>query len=118
MARITVDPILLSGSTSGRGIKIAATATPGTLLHTAHATKTDRIWLSVTNSHSATVEITIQWGGTTSPDDETRQTIKFRSGEELLIAGRLLTGGLVVRAFASVADKLIISGEVERITSE
>jgi len=110
--------MVLSASTSGRGIKVVATASPGTLIHTAHATKLDRIYISVYNSHNATVELFLQWGGTVSPDDEVRQTIKFRSGEELAIAGRLLTGELVVRAYASVANVLVISGEIERATIE
>ena len=37
----TVSRIPLSGSTNGRGIKIAATATAGTLVHTATSSATD-----------------------------------------------------------------------------
>lgn len=118
MPRVTVEPLVLSGSTSGKGIKIVETASPGTLIHTAHATKLDRIFLSVYNSHTAAVVLTIQWGGTTSPEDDTKETINPKLGEILVIAGRLLTGGLVVRAHASVANVLVISGEVERATLE
>lgn len=117
MARTVVEPALLSGCTSGQAIKITTTASPGNTIHTAHATKTDRIYLSVYNSHSATVELFIQWGNTTS-GEEIRQTIKFRAGLELVVAGLPLTGGLVVKAYASIADKLLIFGEVERAALE
>ena len=43
MATYTV--LKLSGGTDGKNIKVAATATAGTLLHTAHATALDRVWL-------------------------------------------------------------------------
>jgi hypothetical protein len=118
MARTLVQPALLSGSAEGLGIKVAATSSPGTTLHTTSATKLERIWLSVYNSHTATVVLTIQWGGTTSPDHDIKQTINFRSGEILVVAGRLLTGARVIKAYASVADVLIISGEVEQVTIE
>ena len=35
----------LSGSTNGRLIKVVATATAGTLIHTAHATSLDKLFL-------------------------------------------------------------------------
>ena len=118
MPRATVEPLLLSGSTSGKAIKIAATASPGDLIHTAHATKLDKIFLSVYNSHTSSVVLTLQWGGTATPDDDIKETINFKSGEILVVAGRYLTGGLLVRAYVSVTNVLTIFGEVERVTLE
>lgn len=117
MVRTLIELPLLSGCTDGKGIKIAATSSPGTLIHTAHATKTDRIWLSAMNMHSGTVEIQIQWGETTA-GTEIRQTLQFRRGVEQIVAGMLLTNSLEVRIYASIADKVFIYGEIERTTAE
>jgi hypothetical protein len=48
----TFSKIVLSGSTDGRMIKVAATATAGTTIHTGSATATtfDEIWLYAVNS--------------------------------------------------------------------
>jgi hypothetical protein len=108
---------LLSGSTNGRGIKVAATSGTGTLLHTAIAgtSSFDEIWLWAYNSHTADVELTIQWGGTTAPDDETKVTIPFKSGQILVIDGRLLQNSLVVRAYAATTNVIQIHGYANQI---
>jgi hypothetical protein len=113
----TVSLVLLSGSVDGKAIKIAATASPGTLIHTAHATALDRLYLEVYNSHTADVVGTLQWGGTTSPDNDTVQTILFKAGATpLLPIGRLLTNSLVVRMFAGTTNVLTVNGYVHRHT--
>lgn len=116
MAIFTKRP--LSGSTDGRQIKIAATATPGTLLHTAVAgiVDMDEIWLYATNNHTSNLALTIQWGGTTNPDDYLQMTIPSKTGDYLIIPGRVLRNGLAVRAFAQTANLICISGWVNRIT--
>lgn len=114
--RVLVEPRILSASTNGLSIKVAATSSPGTTIHTAHATSLDRIWLSVYNGHTDPVELTIQFGGTSSPDNDIKETIPAKSGEILVVAGRLLTNSLVVRAYAGTTNVLTISGEVERAT--
>ena len=106
---------ILSGSTSGRPIKIAATATAGTLAHTAHATAKDEIWLWLANTTTADVIVTVEFGGVTSPDDLLKFTVP--AGEVILaVAGLTLTGGLVVRAFAGTANVVNMAGYVNRIT--
>jgi hypothetical protein len=61
----------LSASTDGRGIKVAATASPGTLIHTAldsiGAIEWDEIWLRATNTSGSPVQLTVQFGGTEQP---------------------------------------------------
>lgn len=108
----------LSGSNNGKQIKVAATASPGTLIHTAVAgiIETDEIWLYVTNNHTAPLALTIEWGGTASPDDLKQMSIPSKQGDYLIIPGHLLQGGLVVRAFAASANLLCVSGWVNRIT--
>lgn len=106
----------LSGSTNGRGIKITTTATPGDLLHTAHATSLDESWLWFTNTQAAAVKVTLEWGGVAVPDDLREVTVPGESGALLLVPGWILTGGLVVRAWAGTANVVICDGFVNRIS--
>ena len=108
---------LLSGSTNGRLIKVAATATAGTTIHTAHATAEDEIWLYAVNSDTTDRKLTIEFGGTSSPDDLIEQTITAESGLILVVPGLVVTGSVVVRAFAATANVVMIGGYVNRITA-
>jgi len=111
------DRLLLSGSTSGRSIKVAATATAGTLIHTAvsGSSSIDLVYIYAYNSHSADVVLTIEFGGVSSPDDLIKQTIPFQQGRFLIIDGRALNGGLAVRAFAATTNVITIDGYVDRL---
>lgn len=108
----------LSGSTNGRQIKVAATTTPGTLIHTAVAgiVDWDEIWVYVTNNHTTSLSLTLQWGGTTSPDDYIQMSIPSKTGLYLIVPGLILQNGLILRAFAQTTNLLCISGWVNRIT--
>lgn len=106
----------LSGSTDGRMVKVAATATAGTTIHTAHATALDEIWLYAVNSDTTARKLTIEFGGTTSPDDLIEQTIQPESGLVLVVPGLLVTNSIVVRAFCATANVVMIGGFVNRIT--
>jgi len=120
MGRTTVTRDVLSGSTNGRRIKVAATATPGTTIHTATAATgaLDFVTLYAQNAHTADLLLTIEWGGTTSPDDLIQQTIVARSGDTLIVAGLPLRGGLVIKAFCASANLVTISGFIERGVEE
>jgi len=112
----TYSKALLSGSTNGRQIKVVATASSGTLIHTAHATALDEIWLYAVNDTATDRLLTIQWGGTTATDDDIEFTVKAQNGLYLIVPGLILTGGTVVRAFcAAAANAIQISGYVNRI---
>ena len=119
----TYNKITLSGSTDGRAIKVAATATPGTTIHTGSATATtyDEIWLYAQNTDTTARKLTIEWGGTTSPDDLLELTVAAESGLVLVVPGLVIKGNasaaLVVKAFAATADVLTITGYVNRITA-
>lgn len=113
---LALSSLPFSGSTSGRGVKIVATASAGTTIHTAHATASDEVWLWVQNNHSAALLVTIQFGGTTSPDDDIKMTVPAQSGPALVVAGLRLTGGLVVKAYAASANLCIAFGHVNRLT--
>ena len=112
----------LSGSTDGRAIKVAATGTPGTTIHTGSSTATviDEIWLYAQNTDTTARKLTIEWGGTTSPDDLIEITIPAESGLTLVAPGLLIKGNataaLVVRAFAATANVVTIHGYVNRIS--
>jgi len=117
----TFSKIILSGSTDGRAIKVAATSTPGTTIHTGSATATtlDEIWLYATNTDTTARKLTIEWGGTSSPDDLIELTIPAEAGLTLVIPGLIIKGNatpLVVKAFCATADVVTIHGYVNRIS--
>lgn len=110
---------VLSGSTNGRGIKVAATASPGTLIHTAVSgtTSFDEVWLYAVNSSASAVALTLEWGGQTNPDDRITVNIGANgTGKILVAAGILLQNDLVIRAFAGTANVIMIHGYVNRIS--
>lgn len=115
----TFDKLLLSGSTDGRPIKVGATATPGTLLHTAvsGSVNFDEMWLYATNTSGVTRQLIIEFGGVTDPDDLIEVDIPGESGLVLVIPGSPLNNGVEVRAFAAAADVINILGYANRITS-
>jgi len=113
MATFTKE--LLSGSTNGRGIKVGATSTPGTTIHTADGTATDEVWIYAMNTDSSARKLTLEWGGTTSPDDLMEIELDAEAGLVLLVPGLPVSGSVVVKAFADAADVVTIHGYVNRI---
>jgi len=109
--------VILSGSTNGKQIKVAATASSGTTIHTAisGSSSIDEVWLYAYNSHTADVVLTIQFGGTTSPDNDIKLTIPFQQGRFLVCDGMLLNNSNVIRAYAGTANVIMIDGFVNRI---
>lgn len=110
---------LLSGSSNGQPILIAATASPGTLIHTATSSVVDfdETWLWCQNTSGSAVNLTIQYGGTTAPNNSFTLSMAAASGLYLLVPGLILNNGLVVRAFAGTTNVLTIAGFVNRITA-
>lgn len=116
----TVVKRKLSGSTDGRAIKVVATSTPGTTIHTAVAGQTagtfDEIWIYAVNSDTVVRNLTVEFGGTTSPDDDIQVfPIQPQSGLILVVPGLILQNGSVVKAFASSANVVTLSGFVNSI---
>ena len=114
----TFSKQVLSGGTDGRPILVVATATPGTLIHTAQAdaSNEDEIWLWATNAHTAALLLTVEWGGVTVPDDLIQQTIPFQDGLHLIAPGLPLRNGIIARAFAATTNLVTIVGFVNRIS--
>ena len=113
----TNTELTLSGSVSGKPISIAATASPGTLLHTATsaANTLDNLWIYVQSNHTAVASLTIQFGGITAAE-QIVMGIPSKEGLVLVIPGLPLAGGAEVRAFADVANVLSVVGLVNRRT--
>lgn len=112
----TYTKVKLSGSTDGRMIKVAATATLGTTIHTAHATSLDEIWLYAVNSDTVDRKLTIEYGGATAPDNLIEVTVPAESGLILVCPGLILSNSLAVTAFAATANVIMIGGYVNRIS--
>jgi hypothetical protein len=115
----TAKKRLLSGSSDGKPIKVAATATAGTAVHTAVAGQTagtvDEIWLWAQNNHTANVVLTVEFGSSDG-EDNIIITIPFKSGLVPIVPGLPLQNSMTVKAFAAVADVVSIHGFVNAIT--
>ena len=111
----------LSASTDGKGIKVVATATAGTTIHTgsSSASVIDEVWLYAVNTDSTDRKLTIEWGSTSSPDDLIEFTVPAEAGLYLIVPALLIQGNatpLVVRTFAATADVIVIHGYINRIS--
>ena len=109
----------LSGADHGTSIKVAATSSTGTTIHTSVAGTTagtfDEIWLWATNTSTSPVKLTIEWGETTAPDGNIEVTIPAEQGLMQVIPGLILHNGLVVTAFAATTNVICIHGFVNSI---
>ena len=111
MATFTKLCLQPAGTTgTGLAIKVAATATAGTAIHTASSTATtiDEIWLYAVNSSASSVKLTIEWGQADAPDGNIELTIASESGLTLVTPGLLLQNSLVVKAFAATANVILL----------
>lgn len=116
----TVTPMVLSGSTNGLPIPVAATATPGTLIHTAVTNVTgnevDEVFLTVANVTGTAALLTLEWGGVSDPANmATKQlSIPPNSPQVEIMVGQRIKAGLVIRAFCPTTNALNIMGNVDR----
>ena len=120
MASSSATKRKLSGSTNGKGIKIAATATPGDLIHTAVAGTTagtfDEVWIWAQNNHTADVVMTVELGSHTAPDDNIIVTIPSKSGLVPIVPGLILQNTQDINVFAATTAVITIHGFVNAIT--
>jgi hypothetical protein len=118
----TFTKTLLSGSTQGKAIKVAATASTGTTIHATGTSSSiiDEVWLYAYNSHTSSVILTIQFGGTSTPDNDVKLSIPPTSGLTLVVPGLTLTGtgsdANTVYAYAATTNVITVSGYVNRIS--
>jgi hypothetical protein len=109
---------LLSASTNGKAIKVAATSTAGTTIHTAVSgtSSLDEVWLYAHNSSAATVKLTLEWGEASAPDGHIEINIGAEGTGLVLVApGLLLQNSLVIKAFAGTTNVITLTGYVNRI---
>lgn len=118
----TFTKVALSGSTQGKAIKVAATASTGTTIHATGTSSSiiDEVWLYAYNSSNAAVTLTVQFGGTTAIDNDIKISIPATSGLTLVVPGLILTGtgsaANTVYAYADTTNVVTISGYVNRIS--
>jgi len=115
----TYSKTILSGSTNGKGIQVT-NSSPGTTIHTAVAgtSDLDEIWLYAVNTGGADSKLTVEWGGTTNPDDYIEiAAVTTEAGLVLVAPGILLQNGLIVKAFSGGINTINIFGYVNRITA-
>jgi hypothetical protein len=105
----------LSGSTHGRGIKVVATASAGTTIHTGQASTTlsDIVTIYAYNSDIVARTLTLEWGGTTAPDDNIVVDIPPKGTGLIPVAVDLLIrNSLIVKAFCETANVVVLYGYV------
>ena len=110
----TVTREELTGAADGVPVVVAGILiSTGTLIHTAHATAQDCLFLKASNT-SATIPqiLKLQWGGITSAFDLTH-TIPV-SSTIVISVGDFLTNSLVLRAYSTTASVVNIVGYVDR----
>lgn len=117
----TYSKKILSGSTDGRGIKVAASATPGTTIHTGASSSAtfQEVWLWASNPGTTAYTLTVEFGGSSNPDDLIVTSIPADNGMVLISPGLLLKGNatpLVVKAFASTANQVTVFGYVNEVS--
>jgi hypothetical protein len=110
--------LTLSGSVDGKPTAVAATATPGTLIHTGSTNVNilHEIWLYAVNTHTAAIKLTVEWGDATTANN-IEYTVAAENGLYLIAPGLLLKGNataLTVRAFAPTAG-ISIHGYINQI---
>ena len=115
----TVSRIPLSGSTDGRAVKVVATASAGTTIHTAttSASDCDVVTLYAYNSSGSAVTLTVQWGGTTSVDDDIKLSIPSLSGLTLVVPDLVLRNSLILKAYAGTANVITLHGYANRVAT-
>jgi hypothetical protein len=116
----TVSRIILSGSTNGLGIKVTGTSTAATVtLHTAVAGVTSydlvTLWAVNNDADGETRTLTIEFGGTTDPDNVLVVPIPCKVGPVLVCSELPLRNTLVVKAFADEANDVQVYGSVLRV---
>ena len=116
----TITKQLLSGSTQGTGIKLTDTSTSGNtdagyLIHTAVSgtTDIDEIWIYACNTNTSAEVLTIEFGGV-DVDDNIKVSIN-PDETVLVVPGLPLQNGLLVKGFATVANKINVFGYVNRM---
>ena len=108
----------LSGSTDGKPILITATATAGTLIHTAvtGTTSYDEIWLWLVNNTTADVLVTIEYGDAAAGSN-IKYTVLTKDGLKCVLPGVILNNGTTVKVFAETGSVISAVGFINQIVN-
>ena len=118
----TFSQQVLSGSTDGDPIKVAATSIgSGTAIHTAPASTTtiDKVRLYVTNTDTVARNVTIGWGGSTDPDHLIVDgfSVPPNTPPILLVDNLPIRNSNAIVASGAAANVLLITGDVIRVAA-
>jgi hypothetical protein len=111
-----------SASVQGLPIKIAATSSPGTLIHTGQTSSTlvDRYTLALFNSDTVERAVTVEFGGVLAPDQNIVIAVPPRAGLTYVLQGNPLLGSgaaaLTTRVFCATANVITCIGWIMRVT--
>jgi hypothetical protein len=112
---------VISGSTNGLAVKVTGTSTGASVtIHQAISgtTSRDEVWIYAQNNNAIgeTRTLTIEFGGTSSPDNLIIVPIPCKAGPVLVVPGFPLRNGLYVKAWADTANEVQVYGYVHRVT--
>lgn len=115
MAKPTYTLVPASNSTNFLPISITGTTSGSpTLIHTAHATNFDELWLSAYNYSDNDAYLDIMFGGSAAAQIMS-QLIPAGRGLIPLLAGQPFTGAVAISAFASNSAAISVLARVNRI---
>jgi hypothetical protein len=109
-----------AAGTNGKQIKVTGTATGSSVtVHTATsasgANDWDEVWLWANNTSTADVELVIEWGGATDPDNLVRKVVPAKD-VALVIPGWRINNSLVVKAWSvTTANVINVKCDVNRL---
>lgn len=114
----TVTKLKFSASTDGRPVLVTATATPGTLVHTAVASLTvgkyDEIWLWLANNNTADVQVTVEYGDAATSCNII-YTVTAKDGLKCVLPGLVLQNNNTLRIFAATGSVISAFGFVNQV---
>ena len=113
----------LSGSVDGRNIRVVATATPGTTIHTATSStgsdSYDEVWIWAGSTSAAPINMTIQVSGISDEGDSINARVQpAYAGLTLVVPGLPYRNAVVLTATAATASRVNLSGYVNRISAQ
>lgn len=106
---------LLSASTNGRPIAVAAVATPGTNIHTDGNAPNEmsEVWLYASNVGAVDRLLTIELGGT-GVANEQKYAVPAQQTVQILI-GHPINGGVSIAAYADAGGEVNVAGWINHI---
>jgi len=107
---------ILSGSTNGQPIAVAATTSPGTTLNVASATTINMVTIAGKNTATAARTWTIEWGGT-STRNHIIGSLLPQDGWQILVDNMPISGSTAtIAAFATATSGIDLMGYVDAFT--